>query len=194
MAHENPIDLADQVAQVARSLGIESVLIGAYALAVHFYVRATRDIDLATVVQPTDLRRLEAALSGLGLRTRLRLPDDMDDLGGVLRVWEREDDDDEPLEPVDVVNFINPWRPRKTPASDAVRHGTPMAERPALRIPRLADLIALKLDAGSRSDQADVVAVLRQNPAADLDAIRATCKAYGHDIIDTLIEESKAPR
>jgi hypothetical protein len=185
------LELAERVADVARGLGIETALIGALALAVHNYVRATQDADLATHVPLYDLMRLDEALTAAGLKTRLRKPDDEDDLGGVLRVWEHEDDDEEPIEPVEVVNFLNKLRPRRSPAREALARAVELDEA-RVRCVLLQDLIALKLDAGGRSDLADVVAVLRSNPGADLDAIRATCKSYGFDVIDTLIEEAKS--
>jgi hypothetical protein len=158
-------------------------------MAVHRYVRATKDIDLATATSIGELRRLEKAVRDAGLLTQLRLPDDMDELGGVLVVYQRVDEDGDPLEPLDVVNFTNPYRPRRTPAIAAIRNAMDVPGR-ALRCPRLADLIALKLDTGARKDQADVVEVLACNPDADLDEIRATCRSFGFEIIEQLIAES----
>ncbi len=192
MAQHTPIDLAERVATIARGLGIETVLIGAYALAAHRYVRATLDIDLATVVPLPELERLQRAVEEAGCSTKLSLPDDQDPLGGCLSVWEHADDDGEPIEPVEVVNYLNPFQPRVTPATDAIKHALSITEKPALRYPRLEDLIALKLYAGSLRDLADVVDVLVQNPDADLDAIRATCKRYGFEQIDDLIVEARA--
>jgi hypothetical protein len=44
--------LAERVDAAARELGIDTAVIGATALAVHRFVRATGDIDLATAVDP----------------------------------------------------------------------------------------------------------------------------------------------
>jgi len=106
--------------------------------------------------------------------------------------WERVDDDGVPIEPVEVVNFRNPYHPRRTPAWDAIKYGISVPEKPALRYPRLADLVAVKLYSDDPSDDADVVAVLVANPDADLEVIRATCKRYGYDRIDELIERARA--
>jgi hypothetical protein len=193
-ARTSVVDLAERVAQIASSLNIQTVLIGAYALAAHHYVRATKDIDLASDVTLDDLRRLEKALRAAGLHTELRTPDEEDALGGVIEIWQRVDDEGDPIEPVEVVNFYNPYRPRRTPATQAIKNRIPLAEKPALHYPRLADLVALKLDTGSPRDEIDVIDVLVANPNADLEEIRATCKAYGLDRIDALIEAAQATR
>jgi hypothetical protein len=188
------IELGERVAEIARELNIETIVIGAYAMAIHKYVRGSLDFDLGTRVELDDLRRLMRALDAKGLSTRLNTPDDQDDLGGKLVVWNRVDDDGDPLEPVEVVNFYNVLRPRKNPAAEAIKNAITLEERPALRYPRLADLIALKLDAGGPKDLADVIELLRQNPDADVEEIRATSKKYGFDKIDGLIEHAKSDR
>ena len=94
MAQKDPLlRLAERVAEEANKLGIETAIIGAAALAVHGYERATLDLDLASAVDPTtELRELEKALLAMKLHTRLNLPDADDALGGVLNVWETEDE------------------------------------------------------------------------------------------------------
>src|SRR5262245_39190297 len=121
------LNLAERVADAARELGIETALIGAIAMAVHKYIRGTSDVDLATnVSSSSDLRRLQQNLEALGLKTELRLPDEDDPLGGVLEVWEREDDEAMPIEPVEVVNFLNPHRPTLNPGAAAIRNAEPV--------------------------------------------------------------------
>jgi hypothetical protein len=189
----SPLALAERVAEAARGLGIATTLIGAAALAAHGYVRGTGDIDLATRVDPHDeLARLERILRDAGLRVELRMPDEDVVLGGVLVVWEREEEDGNPLEPVEVVNFLNPHGPRPNPARDAIANAIPLDDSNVLTYPRLADLIALKLYAGSRRDLADIVELLAHNPQADLDEIRAAAEPYDRDtVLDTLIEEAR---
>lgn len=190
----SPVDLADLVARKARDLGIETTLIGAYALAAYEYVRGTADIDLGASVTLQQLRELASELAGLGLHAHLELPEDSDVLGGVLRVWEYADDDGAPIDPVEIVNFLNPYRPRLNPAAEAIRHAQAVDGKPALRFPKLEHLIALKLYADSLKDDADIVEVLVRNPGADLEAIRATAKRFGFERIDDLIRLAQARR
>jgi hypothetical protein len=190
-----PIELAEQVARVAAELGISTALIGAAAMAVHGYLRATAAIDLGvSVTDPSgQLGELEARLTAAGLQCRLLLPDHDDALGGVLRVWQEVDEDGDPVDFVEVINFFNPHRPgRPNPFREAATRATPVGER-AFRVVTLPDLILLKLSGGSRRDLADVVDLLFVNSDADVDTIRALCGRFGHaELIDTLIAEARA--
>lgn len=193
MPTESPtLALAELVASAARELGIETAVIGAIALAAHNYVRGTNDVDLATSVDSTsDLHRLKDRLETLGCRTELRLPDDEDPLGGVLEVWQHEDEEQLPLDPVEVVNFVNPYRRQSNPGPAAVRNATPIEAGSALRYVRLPDLIALKLYTEGRRDRADVVELLLRNPDADRDAIRAACAPFGFsEVLEQLFREA----
>ena len=194
MGASTPLDLAERIALIAAGLGIETALIGAYALAAHRYVRGTDDIDLASACDFGDLRRLETAVREAGFQTLVRAPDDEDPLGGVLVIWTEIDEEGDPIDPCEVVNFVNPYLPRRTPARDAIRNAVSLAEKPALRYPRLADLIALKLYAESRQDDADIVEVIARNLDADLEEVRRVAKAYGFERIDDLIAEAEARR
>lgn len=191
------ISLAKQVVGIARDLGIETALIGAVALAARNYERATRDIDLATSIVDPDakLAELERALRAIGLFTALRLPDGDDDLGGVLDVGESTDEDGDLVKELQIVNFYNPHRPRINPGTKAVARAEVIDASSGLRCARLDDLVALKLDAGSRKDLADIVEVLARNPDADFELIRATCKQFDKDgVLETLIAEALAER
>ena len=189
-ANTTPLELAERVAENARGLGIETALIGASALAVHGYVRGTLDIDLASIVDPyVDLGRLEEALRAVGFRVKRNLPEDP--LGGLVRVWTEEDEDEEPLNPVEIVNFLNPHRPLRTPAREAIDSAVQVANSRALRCVQLPHLIALKLYAAHARDHGDVVEVLVRNPQADRENIRALCKHYGLDMIDELLAKAE---
>jgi hypothetical protein len=196
MAEPGPrLKLAERVAELARELGIETALIGAAALAVHKYVRATGDLDLATHVDPGHLRRLQDRLEATRLQCGLRMPDEEDPLGGVLEVWEHTNEDGDPIDSIEIVNFVNPYRPgRVTPAADAIRDAQPVDAASALRCVQLPDLIALKLYAGGLRDRADVAELLARNPDADLEAIRATCRRHALDAtLEQLIAEARGP-
>ena len=192
MAELNPVDLAERVALLARDLGIETAVIGAYAMAAHHYVRGTKDIDLGTAVELTELARLQRAVEAEGFSTRLREPDDEDPLGGVLVIWQQVDEDGDPIYPLEVVNFRNPYRPRVGPAYQAIRTALDVEGKPVLRYPQLKYLVALKLDTGGRRDEEDVVALLLRNRDADFEEIRDTCKQYGLDRIDEVIARVEA--
>ncbi len=178
MEQKDPLlRLAERVAEKADELGIETAIIGAAALAVHGYPRATLDLDLASAVDPsTKLRELETALRTMGLHTKLNLPDAEDALGGVLNVWETKDD----VEPVQVVNFRNPHRPSAAnPGSDAIATAIQL-EDSSLRCVRLPELIALKLYAASPNDDRDIVELLEKNrDVIDLEEVERVCARYG---------------
>lgn len=169
---DKTLALAEQVSKMAVGLGIPTALIGAAALAVHGYARGTQDIDLAAAVPPDALRRLREAAQVAGLRAELRLPDEDDPLGGVLVVSASEDEDHNPTDVVEVVNFLNLLRPSANPAAEAIARSVRL-EGLQLRCVAMADLVALKLYAGSRRDLADIVEVLAHNPDTDLVALRS---------------------
>lgn len=58
----------------------------------------------------------------------------------------------------------------------------------------LAQLVALKLYAGGLGSKADIVELLRRNPEADLDAIRAACRRYRLQGLDAILAELGAFR
>lgn len=181
------VQLAERVTVAAAQLGIPTALIGATALAAHNYVRGTADIDLAAAVDPfRELRRLQEVLQAEGLHAELNLPDADDVLGGVLRVRIHADDDDL----VEIVNFQNPMNLSRNPGAEAVRAATALGPSTPLRCVTLAHLVALKLYAGSRRDQADVVELLRRNPEADLASVRDVCTRHGSsDLLEELLGE-----
>jgi hypothetical protein len=187
---------AERVAAAARALGVETAIIGGSAMAIHHYVRATDDLDLATCTNPyVELRRLEDTLQAQGFKTERRLPDDQDPLGGVLRVWTDVDDEGEPVDLVEVVNFFNPERPRPNPGPRAIRDAVQLDPSTSLRYVQLPDLIALKLYAGEKRDEADIVELLVKNPDADLEAVRATAKPYDeHGKLEELIADAMRRR
>lgn len=107
MAGDPTFALAERVVGALDAAGVASALIGAGALAAHGYARSTQDLDLAVSTDPTTrLRAVADRLRAEGCATTLELPDADDPLGGVLRV------ELEGADPVEVVNFVNPFRDR----------------------------------------------------------------------------------
>lgn len=187
--------LAEHVADVARRLGLDIALIGAAALAVHRYTRGTEDLDLAIHVDPhAGLAPLERVLAAEGLHTELRLPDDDDPLGGVLVVWASVDDRGEPVDIVEVVNFLNPARRDPTPAALAIARAQALSGT-SLRCVTIEDLVALKLYAGGLTDHADVIQLLARNSEADLDAVREAAAPFDRQgKLESLIEQAMVLR
>lgn len=123
------------------------------------------------------------------------MPDDEDPLGGVLEVWEHEDDEGDPIHSVEVVNFTNPFRPHPNPGSAAVRNATSIGDESPLRFVSIPDLVALKLYSGGRRDQNDVVELLVRNPDADRERIRSACAPFGlADALEALLVEADRAR
>jgi predicted nucleotidyltransferase len=160
---------AEQVADILKQQQVEAVVIGAVALAAHNYVRHTRDIDLGVSTDPATLRRVLNALREAGFTAELHEPDGADPLGGVIDISGN-------FGLLQIVNFGGRF---PVVIEDALRSAT-MVVRPgsSLKLVPLPQLVALKLYAGGVKSKADILELLRRNPDADLDIIRATCKRY----------------
>jgi hypothetical protein len=175
------LELAQRVCAEAQALGIPTAIIGGLALAHHGYVRATIDVDLASATSfDGPLRRLAEQLRARGLHVDVRAPDVGDPLAGVLRVRATPDGD-----PVDLVNF----RPSDLLGRRAVEHAETAAD--GFRYVGLAELVALKLYAGSRFDLDDVARVLEVRTDAELAEVRVLARAVG---LEALLDRALAPR
>lgn len=169
--------LANEVAEIAATLRIETAVIGGYALAFHNFTRATEDFDLGSSVDVPKLSELKAELERRGYAVELRLPDDEDDLGGVIDVRRHEDD----AAYVQIVNFRHPYRlpGDDHPGNAAVRRAE--AFTPTLRAIRFADLIAMKLHCfarlGDSQARLDIMELLKRNPGVDLAEVDDVVKA-----------------
>ena len=160
---------AEVVVELAGTLGVELLLIGAGALAGHGYVRLTQDLDLAGNLSLDHLRELAAVLRRSGCAVELREPDAEDPLGGVLDIHAD-------FGQIQIISFEG-----RFPAviRDALGEATLRVRRDSpLRIIPLPHLVALKLYAGGLKSKADIVEVLSRNPDADLDAIGLLCDRY----------------
>lgn len=170
---ERTLEVARRVSAILTREGVAHAVVGSVAMALHGYVRATRDLDLGVLVPPSPrLGAIAAALLREGLRSETSLPAPDDDLGGVLTVV----GDD--FDPVQIVNFHNPPRPPpalvRSALDGAVRLGSfPV---PAVDLPHL---VALKLSTGAYRDELDVLELLEVRSDFDRDAIRATCGRFG---------------
>jgi hypothetical protein len=171
--------LAATVADILGQAGLEGVLIGAIALAVHNYPRSTTDVDFATDVNPfSHLRALGTALQAAGLAVDVRMPDADDPLGGVVHVHNERGGS------VQVVNYYNPRSDRPSSLGrDSIRTAVPAGiEGLDVRVVDLPHLVALKLYAGGPKSTTDVIGLLEANPDADLDGVAEVCARHGLEV------------
>lgn len=158
------LDLLAQVADALAARGIAHALVGAGALAVHGISRSTFDVDLFT----TDPRALDptlwAALGAGGTTVEVRRGDDADPLAGVVRLARADQRD------VDVVVGRAGWQARIL----ARAAPTALGGR-TIPVAAPADLVLLKLYAGSSRDAWDVDQLL--DAAPDEGALRAAVDA-----------------
>ena len=175
------LESAERIAEMLVEQGIRAIVIGAAALAAHRYVRHTEVIDLGVSIAVRDFPSLADRLRTAGFDVALREPDGQDPLGGVIDV-------SGPFGLVKIVNFGE-----RFPAvieSGLTEATLRMREGGSLRIIPLANLIALKLYAGGMKSKADIVELLRRNPAADRDHIRGMCRQYRLRGLEPLIREA----
>jgi hypothetical protein len=166
------IDIARRVLDRLARARLDSAVIGSVALAVHGYVRATRDLDLAVAaITFGGLRRVAEALRADGFRVHVGEPAPDDVLGGVVTV---EGDD---FDPIQIVNLIAPGGRHGKLARDAIASAQRVAELglPVVDVPHL---VALKLLAGSRKDELDVLELLGANPELPVEPIVEVCRRH----------------
>jgi hypothetical protein len=172
-AGERTLALAAEIAALLAARGARSAVIGAVALAVRGYPRATEDLDLATVTDPFKvLQGVADELRQHGYAAELSLPDADDPLGGVLTVRV------EGADPVQVVNYFNPWQGWAEVGKQAVETAEANA-LPPLAVVDVPHLIALKLYAGGAKSQLDVLELIDRQPALDLESLRQLCRGFG---------------
>ena len=182
---ERTLEVAAEIGELLAQRGAPTAVIGAVALAVRGYPRATVDLDLATDADPASvLEPTQRELAARGYDAELCLPDADDPLGGVLTVRGADSD------PVQVVNFRNPFRPGSGAVGrEAITHAEPAALG-RLAVVDLPHLIALKLYAGGVKSRADVAELLERNPGLEIDVLRATCRGVGLEPeLEALLQE-----
>jgi hypothetical protein len=166
---DRTLALAAELAAALAEHGAKCAVIGAVALAVRGYPRATEDIDLATVTDPNVvLLAVAEEMRGRGYEAELAMPDADDPLGGVLTV--RSPDSD----PVQVVNYFNPWN-GWVPAGKQAVETAETDLLPSLAVVDVPHLVALKLYAGGRKSELDILELLERQPTDVLDAVRKVC-------------------
>jgi hypothetical protein len=167
------LQVAADVLEVVREEGFDAVVIGAIALAVHGYARATEDLDIAVAVPLGSLRRVAATLRDRGYEVQLREPDGADPLGGVIDVQA------DGADLVQVVNFDNqPAGGFPRLVADALAAAEPLTPGAALRVVDPYHLVAFKLYAGGAGSKLDILELLDRNPDLDMARLRALCAGY----------------
>lgn len=171
---------AERVVEILKRHQVEAVVIGAAALAAYHYIRHTRDLDLGVNADVRTLRDVVTSLRQAGFTAELREPDGADPLGGVIDVTGG-------FGLLQIVSFAG-----RFPAviEDALRAAT-VVVRPGspLKLVPLPQLIALKLYAGGLQSKVDILELLKRNPEADRDEIRAACKRYRLQGLEDLLAE-----
>ena len=170
---DRTLDVATQIAAVLRDGGYPCAIIGAVALAVHGYPRATDDLDLGTLVRTArEWNEVAQRLRARGFEVHVAMPDAEDPLGGVITVNTADSD------PVQVVNYFNPWTglaPCGKAALDAAVHDV----LPGLAVVDVPHLVALKLYAGGRKSALDVLELLARQGVKAFEEARAVCRTVG---------------
>ena len=172
---DRTLEAVARIAALLDAHGLRTALVGAAALAVHGYSRATENIDIGQATPSLDLLRRcgDEIRAALQVDVTVALPDTEDPLGGVITV--RGPD----IRQIQVINFLNPIGMGDNPGREAVAcaldlslGGTPVG------VVDLEHLVAMKLFAGGMKNRADVVELLGYNPEADLHAIAALCARH----------------
>lgn len=141
-------EIARQVFDLLAANNVESAVIGSVALAVHGYVRATRDLDLGVaILSVRDLRRGADALRASGCEVDVIEPAPDDDLGGVVTVAGPD------FDPIQIVNLRAPDGRHAKLAKDAVSSAKRM---PGIALPVPSVDRDFRLDARFRLERQTV--------------------------------------
>lgn len=139
----------EQVQRVLRSIDAPHALIGAHAMAARGYPRFTVDVDLLTSDTRVLAPSLWTPLVDAGASVDPRKGDAEDPLGGVVHILLPDGTD------VDLVVAKWKWEAAVIERAESMRvAGT------EIRVPRMSDLILLKLAAGGYADLHDAAALL----------------------------------
>jgi len=163
--------LAAAVARALDTAGIDYVVIGAMAAAVHGVVRASVDADLLAATSVAGARDLASTLASHGLATELRRGDPADPIGAVLAIV------DDSGNRVDVLIGLRGADPGLFQRAIGVRlHGAD------LRIVGLEDFVAMKAFAGGPVDLLDAQrAIAAAGDDLDVELLRRLAAGFGRD-------------
>lgn len=173
---ERTLEVVARIVRLLDARGLRSALVGAAALAVHGYSRATEDVDIGVATPSLELLRAcaEDIRAALGLVVDVTMPDADDPLGGVITIHGAA------IRQVQVINFVNPIGMGDHPGREAIAQSFDVKLGGATAsVVDLAHLVAMKLYAGGMKSKADVVELLAYNPDADLEAIAGLSARYG---------------
>lgn len=173
-------EAARQIVRAGELLGfdypVSVALIGAGAMAVHNYSRATEDLDLGMWVTEEyalyntfreifthgavdDIARSSAALD--------------DPLGGVWRLT------GDAIDPVEIINFYAPMQ--RGSINSAPFKESLVVDGLDLRVVSLPYLILLKLYAGSLDAAVDIKRLIENNQDLDMDEVRSIAARFKHE-------------
>jgi hypothetical protein len=166
------LDVARRVHELLAAKGLQSAVIGSIALALHGYVRATRDLDLGVAVLGFGtLANVAEELRAQGFDVHVGEPAPDDELGGVITVNGPD------FDPIQIVNLTAPGGKRGKLARAAITGArqVPGLDLPVVDVPHL---VALKLVTGSRKDEIDVLELLDNNPTIRLGDVQEVCRQH----------------
>jgi hypothetical protein len=158
----------EPVLRVLQSIGAAHALIGAHAMAIRGYPRFTVDVDLLTADNEVLDPALWEPLVRDGAAVEPRRGDIDDPLGGVVHILLADGTD------IDLV--VAKW---KWEAQIIERAETMTLAGSTIRVPRIGDLILLKLAAGGFGDLQDAAALLE---VGDTDAVIPDVEAHIDDV------------
>jgi hypothetical protein len=166
------LDVARNVFRCLERNAVGTAIIGSIALAVHGYVRATRDLDFGVAVLSFgSLLKIADQLRDQGYGVDVGEPAPDDPLGGIVTV------SGPGFDPVQIVNLRAPDGRHEKLAREAIAAARTVSEF-GLPVVDLPHLVALKLVAGSRKDELDILELLKSNPETPLSGIFEVCARH----------------
>ena len=180
---EDTLDETERIVAILANEGVQSIIIGAIALAVHQYDRLTKDVDLGVNISVNQMEELLELLVEQGYEAKLHLTDPEYPLGGVIDI-------PGPFGLVRIMNFGErfPDAIQDALAAEPIR----IWEKSELQVIPIPQLVALKLYAGGWKALSDVVELLKSNPDENLDVIGEICRNYGLRGWSKVMEELRA--